>query len=192
VLGLAPQLRAYRAPPALPTPDKPGLQLAVIDARFAAGHVFAAGMHERSVPVADYLGDVTGVWYERLDPVWRHVPVAVGGLTTAGALFCLEHLARDHGLRVIYRGIHEHLPQGGTQHFLESDAALGQPSPSKPGLWPVHIANLMVELSNSVAGLPGQKQNRQRIGYRTEGAGTEGVDGHQLASWLIVPHASRA
>lgn len=193
-LGPTTELQAHRTPLALRSPEKLSLHLAVVDASFAAGRAFGAAMRERFVPVADYLGDVTGVWYERLDPVWRCVPIAVGGLTTEGALFCLERLAWDHGMRRIYRGTHSHLPDGGTQHLLESNggATRVHDSPSSPELWTAQVANLMLEMSSSVSALPSQTQEHHRITYHTGRAEVVGVDGPHLASWLIVPHARRA
>jgi hypothetical protein len=69
-------------------------------------------------------GDVTRFWYDELQPAWRkELPkelqnerqmqwqrerqrqqrVAVAGTTSHDVLFCLEQLARDHQLRVLWR-----------------------------------------------------------------------------------------
>jgi hypothetical protein len=193
-LGAGTELEAHRTPLALRTPDRLPLHLAIIDVRFARGRAFATAMRERSVPVADYLGDVTSVWYERLDPVWRRAPITVGGLTTAGTLFCLERLAWDHSMRVIYRGIHSLLPDGGTQHLLESSsrtAALVLDPQGNLRLWSVQLANLMAEMSSSLPALPSQTDDRCRVTYRTDRAECENDAGLHLTSWLIVPHACR-
>jgi hypothetical protein len=51
-------------------------------------------------------GDVTRFWYDELQPVWQAQRVAVAGTTSHDVLFCLEQLARDHQLRVLWRREH--------------------------------------------------------------------------------------
>jgi len=48
-------------------------------------------------------GDVTRFWYDQLQPAWRQQRAALAGTTLPDVLFCLEQLARDHGLRVLWR-----------------------------------------------------------------------------------------
>ena len=48
-------------------------------------------------------GDVTSLWYEVLDPVWRKRGFMLGGITGRDALFVLETLAADRGRRVVSR-----------------------------------------------------------------------------------------
>ena len=48
-------------------------------------------------------GDVTGLWYDRLDHAWRSPGAAIMGLTGDDALFVLERLAWDRGRRVAAR-----------------------------------------------------------------------------------------
>lgn len=52
-------------------------------------------------------GDVTTLWYETLDPLWRKPGFVLGGVTGKDVLFVLETLAPDRGRRVISR---RHLP----------------------------------------------------------------------------------
>ena len=61
-------------------------------------------MAERGIDVVSFEGDSTSVWLPSLDPLWRSraVPV-VAGLTAEQALFCIECLAWDLGLRVVQR-----------------------------------------------------------------------------------------
>lgn len=51
----------------------------------------------------DIHGDVTLVWYEKLDPSWRRPGFELVGITGADALFVLEQLAWDRGRRVVAR-----------------------------------------------------------------------------------------
>ena len=139
-------------------------------------------------PRAPYDGDVTPVWFHQLDPVWRQYPLAVAGLTTEGALFCLEQLAWDNGMRVAYRGFHEASPEGGVQHLLESSArrpqdVQGRLSGAKP--WPTQVAELIASIDEPVAAFPSDPPARSRASYRTRSR-TE-ANGPRLVSWLIAP-----
>lgn len=76
-----------------------GLDALVIDTRFARG-----GFGELvGSKVHAFDGDVTGLWFETLDPLWRRPGFVVGGITGKDALFVLETLAWDRGRRVIDR-----------------------------------------------------------------------------------------
>lgn len=48
-------------------------------------------------------GDVTALWRDRLDGLWRSGGARVEGLTLPASLFCLEQLARGRGHRVTHR-----------------------------------------------------------------------------------------
>lgn len=56
----------------------------------------------RAVP-----GDVTRFWSDELQPLWRQQRAAVAGTTAADQLFCLQQLARDHRLRVVWSRRHD-------------------------------------------------------------------------------------
>ena len=83
--------------------DHPKLHLAIFDHRFAAGRQFASSSEARGIATRPIANDVTSLWYSELHPLWKQQPVAIAGLTTYGALFCLERLAWDHGMRVLHR-----------------------------------------------------------------------------------------
>ena len=76
---------------------------AVYDRRFASGRAFAAEAVRRGWTAASIEGDVTNLWYHDLAVRWRAGPAAIAGVTDAQALFVLDHLARDAGMRVITR-----------------------------------------------------------------------------------------
>ena len=63
-----------------------------------------AGQHDYLLRAVH--GDVTRFWYDELQPVWQQWRVAVAGTTSHDVLFCLEQLARDHQLRVLWRKQH--------------------------------------------------------------------------------------
>jgi hypothetical protein len=79
----------------------------VIDERFAASRAFGAQAARLGAELLPTQGDVTSIWYSDLYFQWKNAqPGAIAGLTTESALFCLDILARDVGMRVVYRGDH--------------------------------------------------------------------------------------
>jgi hypothetical protein len=85
------------------------VELFVFDRRFAAARSAAARHAARNVEAAGFDGDLTQLWYERLDLDWKRAPMTLAGVTTARGLFVLETLAADRGMRVVQR---EELPAG--------------------------------------------------------------------------------
>lgn len=75
----------------------------VADRRFAESRAFAAEAARSGQRIAWIDGDVTDLWYDELDGLWRRKRAAIAGLTAYGAFFCLERLAMDRGLRVAFK-----------------------------------------------------------------------------------------
>jgi hypothetical protein len=104
------QVPATAPPPdavGAPNDDHLKLHLAIFDQRFTAGRQFASSNEARGIATRPIANDVTELWYSELQPLWKQRPVAIAGLTTYGALFCLERLAWDHGMRVLQRQQHD-------------------------------------------------------------------------------------
>jgi hypothetical protein len=94
------------------------------DTRFEASVAFARRAAARGLVVHAIAGDMTGFWYDDLYHRWRHGPAAMAGLTAHGALFCLERLAWEQRMRVVFRGEHSAAADGCVAHRLEGPAAL--------------------------------------------------------------------
>jgi hypothetical protein len=96
----APLARADGAPPAFWPFAATSLVIIDRSLRQAAG--FAA-----EAMVAGYVQlferDAAALWMNEIEPRLRAGPVAIGGLTSAGTLFCLELMARDYGAEVEQR-----------------------------------------------------------------------------------------
>lgn len=88
------------ATPVLATGEA-GLDAMLFDTRFSA-----AGLPETGgLPVWRFAGDVTNVWYDRLDARWRQRGFVLGGITGSDALFVLEALANHQGRKVVSRSV---------------------------------------------------------------------------------------
>jgi hypothetical protein len=64
---------------------------------------FARRAEARGIAVHAMAGDMTRFWYDDLYYRWRQGPAAIAGLTAHGPLFCLEQLAWEQRMRVVYR-----------------------------------------------------------------------------------------
>jgi hypothetical protein len=81
-------------------------QRAVFDQRFAECRGFAAELRSAGIFTSAIRGDVAKLWYDDLRAHLSENRLPVAGLTDRAALFCLEELARDVGMRVIFRVDH--------------------------------------------------------------------------------------
>ena len=89
------------APQALVAQSPEGLDALVIDRR----HLVARPAEFHALKTYPIDGDVTALWYEVLDRVWRKPGFVLGGVTGRDALFVLETLAADRGRRVVSRTV---------------------------------------------------------------------------------------
>jgi hypothetical protein len=85
------------------------LHTVLFDARHQASVRFAAAFAEQGVRTCALGkgGDITPFWRNELASVWTQSPAPVAGLTDARALFCLEQLGPQYGLRVSHREVQE-------------------------------------------------------------------------------------
>jgi hypothetical protein len=104
--------------------DAVPLYKVVYDTRFAAGVEFARRASARGLSVHAIDGDMTRFWYDDLYHRWRQGPAAIAGLTAYGALFCLEQLAWDQRMRVVFRAEHSVADAGCIAHRFEGPAVL--------------------------------------------------------------------
>jgi hypothetical protein len=94
------------------------------DTRFAASVAFARRAADSGAALYAMAGDMTRFWYDDLYRRWRQGPAAIAGLTAHGALFCLERLAWEQRMRVVYRGEHAAASGGCVAHRFEGPAEL--------------------------------------------------------------------
>jgi hypothetical protein len=130
---------------------------AVFDQRFAECRGFAAELDRAGVRTSAIRGDVARLWYDDLRVHLREKQLPVAGLTDRTALFCLEELARDVGMRVIFRADHITDQNGHTQHAAVGPAslvALTDKLPPEPGFGSA-IAVLLSQLESSRLNISG-------------------------------------
>jgi hypothetical protein len=151
------------------------------DFRFPASVAFARRAATRGMSTQVMDGDMTQFWYDDLYHRWRQGPAAIAGLTAHGALFCLERLAWDQRMRVVFRA--EHAPQAdGVVHTIEAPQPLlsaAARAAAEPR-WAAAMADLVLQCPSS----------RAMGTTRAETKGTKSARASEpLFSWLIAPAA---
>jgi hypothetical protein len=153
------------------------------DTRFPASVEFARRAASRGFAVHAMAGDMTRFWYDDLYHRWRKAPAAIAGLTAEGALFCLERLAWEQRMRVVYRG--EHTREAGTcvAHRFEGPAELlpAAAAAVADSAWAAALADVVVECPRA----PVQGQHAMYSLTPHPAA----LPGEALFSWVIAPVA---
>jgi len=159
------------------------LYKAIFDERFPASVAFGAEAHSLGLSAYSIRGDITDLWFHDLDAQWKKKPVAVAGLTAQGPLFCLERLAWDHGMRVVYRGDHRYLPSDAIEHTLTGpEGALRQAALLENDGWAARVAAIL-------ARLPEGPSAPAKIAVRGRAKAPAHAEPEDLISWVIAPVA---
>jgi hypothetical protein len=142
-----------------------------------AGHMDAFGVRS-----AETYGDMTSLWYDDLDLLWRHTPMALAGLTSSSGLFVFETLAADHGMRVIFRGEHAVAKRGRVAHRLSGPADLiaGAAAVSGSNFLVPALAGILVRCPEAAASKAAIEFTLPARSQRSEA----------LISWIIAPRAA--
>jgi hypothetical protein len=171
-----------RAGTVLADPAHNALAGFVFDARHGHGAAMAQGFGRGATRTYAITGDVSEVWYDHLAPSLAQGRHAIGGLTSAGALFVLGRLGHDAGWRLSMHGIHRSFDDGRMQeHELDAPPFAGKlfDTALQDGLpWISALRAVLVELAtrptDEVSSLPDMSV-RDSSGQVT------------LHSWLLTP-----
>lgn len=93
----------------------------ISDERFESGRIFGRQAELSRLEHWPIDGDITPVW-RKLHQMWRSHPVAIAGMTAREPFFCIEQLARDHGMRVSLRILHQAESNSVTRHIIQAPA----------------------------------------------------------------------
>jgi hypothetical protein len=155
----------------------------VYDSRHAASLEFAARAEQAGLPARGMAGDITRLWQSELLGQWRRQPGAIAGLTERPALFLLEQLGWEHGLRVVFQAEHEPTGQGLARHDLirGGNGELGQALAAAGQRWPTLMADALLADSDA----------RSRDFRPSDAAMTAGLGAtEKLYSWIIAPRSA--
>lgn len=174
-----------------PGRDKAPLPLfsVLYDNGFPPSAAFGAAAGQLGYATHDIDGDVTEFWMNHLATRWRHEPVAIAGLTHASALFVLERMGWDHGLRVIFRAQHHVHADGHIEHRLSGP-------PPMLNAFKITISEhlgLGACLAGVLSHCHGQEQASSTLSLTAQSDPGADIrrDDIPLVSWVIAPRHSR-
>lgn len=177
VLPLLTQAVAWAASAVTPAPRECFYKV-IYDPDHQATAAFGRGAQAGGLSVQSVGADITALWYDDLYHRWRKGPIALAGLTTQSAAFCLETLGRDAGMRAVFRAVHQLQPDGTFTHYVRSararsDAAVLSAGGNDWSLWLVTLlkASLAASLRQTVP-----------LDYLAQLGGPT-----TLVSWVIAP-----
>jgi hypothetical protein len=158
------------------------VELLVFDRRFPAAVAVASHMRATGVPAVGVGRDLTSLWYDSLDLRWQRAPMTLAGITTRGALFVLETLAADRGMRVLYRGEHRLLSDGRMSHVLTGPIErVAEPAFAQVAEWPAAVAAVLGSCSAS--------DRPSACAWHTQPMNDDAARAEALHSWVIAPRS---
>jgi hypothetical protein len=100
-------------------PPRLSLHKVLVDGELAESVSYGEAAESGGFPLHVFArGDISDVWYDELDLLWRRRRAPIAGLTRHGPLFVLERFAWDRGMRVVFRGEHSSGPATVVSHEL--------------------------------------------------------------------------
>jgi hypothetical protein len=162
----------------VPTP----LYKVIFDQRFLSSRAFAGEVKRLGAPIYAIKGDITDLWFHDLDARWKREPIGIAGLTEHGPLFCLERLAWDHGMRVVYRADHTYRSDGYMEHELSGSEQMLREAvdlSSSGANWSSRMASLLTRC-------PASRAEASKMTVVTPTA-RQADDPEHLVSWVIAP-----
>ena len=167
--------------PAAPAPMR--FHTLLYERSAAPAVVFAAEAALRGGSMHSIDGNVTRVWLEQLQPLWRRSPVPIAGLTEFHCLFVLDLMAQAAGLRTVY--VAHHLPATtGYAHRLFGPHHIAATTlDGHEELWPRQAAALLMRF-------PGNVSTARETSNLLDARRYE-VRQHTLVSWVIAPVRAR-
>lgn len=153
----------------------------VFDERFSSSRAFAEEAERLGVSVHGIKGDMTDLWYHDLYARWKEGPAAIAGLTAHGPIFCLERLAWDQRMRVVFRADHRYRADGSIEHALSGPASMLRQAAAlgSETNWTSRIASLVTRCPANRS----LSSQSNVIGPTVKHAD----DPEHLISWVIAP-----
>jgi hypothetical protein len=157
------------------------LERIVFDERFADARAFAEEARRRSVATSAIDGSIHDLWYRDLYYHWRDEKSPIAGITDYRALFLLEMMAADAGMRVVHR-IHHAESNGAFAHRIfgpleRRDETLLRLSTARAD-WARRAADIVMSWPTSPARVVSGHSDIQS-------AKLQALDARTLISWVI-------
>jgi hypothetical protein len=159
---------------------------AIFDSRHPGARMFGLRAEHLGVPIRAIQGDITDLWLDELEGRWKSANAAIAGLTERPALFMLEQLGWDYGLRVVYQAEHEANDERSAQHHIvrSSLSSLGRQLDAAGASWPAVLADQVLTAAEQVASPDVTPSGAAMAAYLHEPT--------KLYSWIIAPKTAVA
>ena len=173
--------RAAQAAGIEPPQERMPITAVVYDARYHESVAFARrseALGLKALPIDN--GDMTRIWFHEIHYRWRDRPVALAGFTAHGPMFCFAELARDVGMRVVFRGEHMASSAGVAHAFLGPIPMLADAASACR-----RAPSVGASMADIVAACPSGRLEIASVALTAPGAPP--VAGEPLYTWVIAP-----
>ena len=159
------------------------LDAVVVDSRHAASREFGLRAARLGAALRAIEGDITDLWQKELLGRWQASPGAIAGLTERPALFLLERLAWDHGMRVVFEAEHVPAAAGAAAHRVvrTADARLARDLDEAGSGWTRVLADALIA---------GDRAPARETGPTGAGLAARLGEPVMLHSWIIAPRSA--
>jgi hypothetical protein len=159
------------------------LAAVVFDSRYRCARDFGAHAGPLGAALRAIDGDITALWQNELLARWKSSPAAVAGLTERTALFLLERLAWDQGLRVVFEAEHELSADNNATHRVlrSADPGLALALDDAGSYWPAVLAEALI--AGNLAPVRDYRPTDAALAARLG-------EPAKLYSWIIAPRTA--
>ncbi len=156
----------------------------IYDSRHGESRSFGERASILNLPTHAIEGDITDLWQTKLRALWKQAPVTVAGLTERPALFLLEQLGWDHGLRVVYQAEHGLNTGNDAEHRIIRSARPGlkRELDAAGAMWPHALAGQILTDTGEVTSNDYTPSGTAMASYLREPT--------KLHSWIIAPRST--
>lgn len=154
----------------------------IFDERFQDSVAFADASKKLGAAIHGIKGDVTDLWYNDLYHEWKKGPAAIMGMTTEDSLFCLQVLAQDQRMRVVFRVDHHYLPDNTIEHVISGITEIPHRMSDLENVGPAWNINM----SNVVMQCPENRSQATTTKIITR-LNRPASDRQSLVTWIIAP-----
>jgi hypothetical protein len=152
----------------------------IVETTSSLALAFRAEAVELGLEVHGIHDDITDLWYHKLDRQWKSAPATLAGITLSTSLFCLETFARDYGMRVWFRALHNKTANGQAERVMSGDERLVEQAAVLDGEWAGAFARFATVVTLSKPA----KFQQQKI---VETAALQSEERDHMVSWIIAP-----
>jgi hypothetical protein len=141
---------------------------------------FGVEAQRRGIPAYAVPPDAGALWMNQIEPRLKRGPGALAGVTTLASQFCLELLARDYGMGLVYRARHA-MEGGPIRHIITGPEELAGWKELLDGAGPWHWPTVAAAMAMSAVRTHPPLRGIELVDP------SQPVRGRLLFSWVLAP-----